>query len=211
MYRLRSLVLAGVVAIAVPAAISAQTRWGLPTYDPGYSVGYERGQRAGADDFRHGDRFQYADESDYRKADYGYRSDYGSRDLYRDSFRRGFEQGYRVGYGNYGYGTSRGYGVPPYSNVPGYSAGRYDNAYQIGLNDGYEAGVNDADGHRAFDPISERRYRSADHGYQKSYGPKEAYKNSYRNAFRQGYERGYQDARRYETGTGSGRYSRFGF
>ncbi len=65
------------------------------------------------------------------------------------------------------------------------------------MNDGYEAGMNDGRANRRFDPIGEGRYRSADRGYERRYGSKDAYRNNYREAFRQGYSRGYEDARRY--------------
>ena len=54
-------------------------------------------------------RFEFTDESDYRRGDSGYRSQYGNRDRYRDSFRYGYQEGYRNGYGNYGgrYGNGR--------------------------------------------------------------------------------------------------------
>src|SRR4051812_4892119 len=58
------------------------------------------------------------------------------------------------------------------------SYGRYNNnfGFQAGLNDGYEAGLNDARGHRRYDFVSERRYRSADRGYNGRYGPRDYYK-----------------------------------
>jgi flagellar biosynthesis/type III secretory pathway protein FliH len=70
-------------------------------------------------------------------------------------------------------------------------------AYEQGFNDGYEAGLDDGEDGRRFDPIAESRYRSGDRGYEREYGTREAYKIDYRNAFRQGYEAGYNDGRRY--------------
>ena len=67
----------------------------------------------------------------------------------------------------------------------------------VWYSDGYDAGLRDAQGRRQFDPISEGRYRSGDHGYEKSYGSRDAYKVQYRDGFRSGYEEGYGDARRY--------------
>jgi hypothetical protein len=96
----------------------------------------------------------------------------------------------------------QGRGGPPWSRGDdrGYANGRYSRSagFQTGLDDGYEAGVNDARGRRRYDPISERRYRSADHRYDRRYGPKELYKNAYREGFKDGYERGYRDGRRYD-------------
>jgi hypothetical protein len=215
MYRLRSISFLSAFALAAPVIASAQSPWGGRTTNvaPAYSEGYARGERAGTDDARHGDQYQYMDESDYRRGDIGYRSQYGDRDRYRNEFRQGFAQGYRVGFGGNGY-NGYGYGATgrtsPWSMGRGPVAGRYNYGYETGLNDGYEAGLNDARANRRFDPIGERRYRSADRGYEREYGSKEAYKNSYREAFKQGYERGYQDGRRYTSRSGPGFFG-FGF
>ncbi len=40
------------------------------------------------------------------------------------------------------------------------------------------------------------RYRNADHGYRREYGPKGLYQQAYRAAFERGYNEGYQDGRR---------------
>ena len=172
----------------------AQAGWNMP----GYNEGYQRGRSAGADDARRSNRFEFTDESDYRRGDLGYRSQYGSRDRYRETFRYGYQEGYRYGYGAYGGGR---YGNPGYGGQPPWSDGRasrYDPAYQTGLNDGYERGLDDGRDGRRFDPVSEGRYRSADHGYHREYGPREIYKANYRDAFKLGYERGYNDGRRYD-------------
>jgi hypothetical protein len=44
--------------------------------------------------------------------------------------------------------------------------------------------------------VRHRDYRSADDGYFKSYGPKDAWETNYRAGFRQGYEEGYRDGNR---------------
>ena len=208
MSRLLALAAVGALSIAAPSAALAQA--GRNT--PGYNEGYQRGQSAGAEDSRRGNAFEFTDEGDYRRGDWGYRSQYGNRDRYRDSFRYGYQEGYRSGYGNYGgrYGAPGRSGQPPWSNgrderYDPYRNNRYDPAYQIGLNDGYEAGLDDGRDNRRFDPVSERRYRSADHGYEREYGVREAYKSNYRDAFRMGYQRGYNDGRRYDRGSGWGR------
>jgi hypothetical protein len=201
MVHLRALALTAAVGLSAPALAAAQPQWGPSTFDPAYNEGYERGYRAGADDLRRRDRYDFTDEGDYRNGERGYRSQYGSRDRYRSAFRQAFQDGYRAGYGNYAYGPGRTT-LPPWSAGRGRGVGRYDSAYEIGFNDGYEAGINDARGRRRYDPISEGRYRSADRGYERYYGTREAYKIGYREAFKQGYNRGYQDARRYGSGTG---------
>jgi hypothetical protein len=69
-------------------------------------------------------------------------------------------------------------------------------AYDNGFGDGYRRGLDDGrDGDR-YDPLRDRRYRSADRGYQRWYGDRPRYKNVYRDGFRAGYEEGYRDGRR---------------
>lgn len=201
---LRALVAAGSIGVLIPSVALAQSGW----REPGYSEGYERGQRAGIEDMRRGNSFDFGDENDYRRGDADYRSQYGNRDRYRGAFRMGFEDGYRQGFG-YRYEVPERAGAPPWAARPGRGYGRYDVAYQTGLNDGYEAGLDDGRDGRRFDPVSERRYRSADRGYHRGYGLREVYKNSYRDAFRIGYERGFADGRRYDRRPGWGGF--FGF
>lgn len=180
MTRLRIFAVAGALALLTPTAALAQAGWNAP----GYREGFERGRRAGAEDARKGDRFDFTDESDYRRGDRGYNSRYGSRDRYRDVFRHGFEEGYRSGYGTFAQPRRGGYAYNP--------------ASQIGYNDGYEAGLDDGRDGRRYDPFGERRYRNADRGYERHYGPREVYKTHYRDAFKNGYARGYADGRRHD-------------
>ena len=210
MSRLLAIAAVGLFSIAAPSAVPAQG-WNTP----GYNEGYQRGQSAGAEDARRGDRFEFTDEGDYRRGDQGYRSQYGNRDRYRDSFRSGYQDGYRTGYGGYGngrygdgqYGDGQ-YGAPGRGGYPPWSGrgrdNRYDPAYQTGLNDGYEAGLDDGRDNRRFDPVSERRFRSADRGYEREYGSREVYKANYRDAFKIGYQRGFNDGRRYDRRSGWG-------
>lgn len=201
----RHLILAAAVALAVPTTLSAAPQWGVtvqfgsrPSVNPAYEEGYARGVRAGENDARRGDRFQFNDESDYRRGDIGYRSQYGHRDGYRDVFRRGFEAGYIAGYRAADARNRPGWnGRPdgPWSNGRAY--GRSDIAAQLGYNDGYAAGLDDGRDGRRFDPIGESRYRSGDHGYERSYGSRDVYRARYRDAFREGYESGFADGARY--------------
>jgi flagellar biosynthesis/type III secretory pathway protein FliH len=175
-----------------------------------YNEGYNRGVRSGEEDGRRRESYNFTDESDYRRADFGYRREYGNADRYRSDFRRGFEQGYRSGYERYGYngndrrngppswsnGRGRGNGNSPFERFGNYRNGQYDLAYQTGFNDGYERGLDDGRDRRRNDPFGESRYRNGDHGYDRRYGSREAYKINYRDAFRAGYERGYSDGRR---------------
>lgn len=198
------------LAVLVPASASAQ--WGPQSrvqqsrVQPGYEEGYQRGLRAGAEDARRGAAFNFSINLDFRRGDIGYRAQFGNRDRYRNEFRRAFELGYRSAYGNsrngYGEYYDRGFPGnrqgPPWAN--GRGVARFDVATQQGYSDGYEAGLDDARDGRRFDPVSERRYRSADRGYNASYGLRERYKTSYRTGFLSGYEAAYQDAARYGRG-----------
>ena len=63
----------------------------------GYNEGIEEGRR----DRNRGERYGFADESDYRNATKDYSSRLGSRSLYQRYFRAGFENGYRDGWNGY--------------------------------------------------------------------------------------------------------------
>jgi hypothetical protein len=74
---------------------------------PGVARGYQEPAfaRGYADGFRHAqedrsDRRSYdpVGHRDYREADQGFSSSYGSRDAYRDNYRAGFRAGYDAGY-----------------------------------------------------------------------------------------------------------------
>jgi hypothetical protein len=74
---------------------------------------------------------------------------------------------------------------------------RYNSpAAQVGYRDGVEAGREDADDRKPFDPRRSKRYREGDHDYENRYGSRDAYKQEYRGAFTQGYEEGYRGYRR---------------
>ena len=200
----RHLPLIFALTVLVPAAASAQ--WGPQSRSqsraqPGYDEGYRRGVEAGSSDVRRGTSFNFSVHVDFRSGDIGYRTQFGNRDRYRDEFRRGFQLGYQTGYGGsrgggyYGRGLPGGRQAPPWAF--GRAGARVDVAAQQGYSDGYEAGLDDGRDGRRFDPVAERRYRSADRGYNNSYGPRDLYKTSYRSGFLNGYEAGYQDASRY--------------
>jgi len=213
----RSLALVFACALLTPVAAAAEPQWGIPrpqgsngTYgtQTAYNEGYTRGVRAGDNDARRGDPFQYVDESDYRRGDAGYQSQYGSRDRYRDEFRRGYVTGYRDGFERISYGGYGGYGVPgtqtgnlpPWSNGRGRAVGRGDRndlAWNNGFNDGYEQGLNDGRDRHRNDPYAESRFRDGDRGYNSRYGSRDVYRNAYRDAFVSGYQRGYQEGWRY--------------
>ena len=206
----RRILLLSLLAIASPATALAQAQWGSPTNQPAYREGYERGARAGDEDLRRGQAFNFTDEGDYRDGDSGYRREYGSREWYRNEFRRGYQDGYRVAY-NQSRDGRPGSGQPPWSNGRGYGRngvpwsggdryGYRDLALSSGYSDGYDSGVDDGRDRRRNNPQGESRYRSGDHGYEREYGPRESYKLRYRDAFQQGYLDGYRDGQRYNGG-----------
>jgi hypothetical protein len=208
----RYLVAATLAALTLPATalagpqLGVVIQWGSrPNTNIGYNEGYVRGVRAGEQDGRRGDRFEFYDEGDYRNADHGYRREFGNREYYRVEYRRGFEAGYTNGYrsarpgGRYDApGPGGRYGYPGYpGGRSGGARGRFDVAGQQGYNDGYEAGFDDGRDGRRFDPIGESRYRSGDRGYRTTFGSRELYKANYRDAFRDGYEEGFREATTY--------------
>ena len=66
--------------------------------DPATAKGYDYGYERGLTDGREGQRYDPVRHRDYRDAERGYVSNYGSRDGYRTNFRSGFRQGYETGY-----------------------------------------------------------------------------------------------------------------
>lgn len=213
--------IAAIVLLTVPAMVSAQApvwqlsadaaRYGYGTetrvayyesrriaYDQGYREGLSRGQS----DARRGSRYSYQNVREFQRADKGYHRSLGDRERYRQIFRDGYAAGYAEGYDRISR-TSRA--VPrqgPYpasrSGVLGPS-GRYGTyqtpAYDNGLRDGYEKGLEDARRNRSFDPVRHSWYRSGDRHYQSRYGSRDQYKDVYRRGFQQGYERGYAEGR----------------
>ena len=64
-------------------------------------------------------------------------------------------------------------------------------AYDNGYRDGVKRGEQAARDRRPFDVERERDYRSAEGGYNRSFGDRDRYRNDYRGAFAQGYRDGY--------------------
>lgn len=171
--------------------------------------GFREGASQGEKDGRKRDRFAYQDEKTFQRADKGYHREFGDLERYRQSFRSGYAAGYSEGYqrvaprGGYGdYGNGRDDRRGPYNQRGGtYPGGSYGNpaqvniAVQIGLDDGYEKGVEDARKNRSFDPLRHAWYRAGDRRYEGRFGSREQYKDLYRQGFKEGYERGYRERR----------------
>jgi hypothetical protein len=139
--------------------------------------------RQGERDARTGRVYRWGDQNDYQRADFGYRRDYGSVDVYRRYFRNGYAAGYRSAFDG-----RTGWGRPQRPAYGGYARG----AYQSGYADGFEKGLEDLrDGDR-FDPLRHEWYRGGSRGYDRRLGSREEYADAYRGGFRAGYERGYR-------------------
>jgi hypothetical protein len=178
--------------LAVPAVAQNNA-----AFDRGYREGIQRGE----DDARRGREYRVERDDVYRDGDRGYNSRYGNRESYRNDFRRGFSSGYRTGYYNVrGVNAQNRRGDDRWpgrdERRPGRSGGYQEPAFARGYTDGWEKGLDDGRDRDRYDPVRHGDYRSADQGYQRSYGSKDAYKNNYRSGFRQGYEDGYRDSTR---------------
>jgi hypothetical protein len=165
-------------------------------YDNGYRDGLKRGEQAARD--RKAVNVEI--ERDYRSADNGYNRSFGDRDRYRDNYRGGFTQGYRDGYGRYGSNgawNNRGWARSrDYRYESGYGSAGYG-AYQNGVSDGYNKGLDDVHDRKFPDVTRQKWYRNGDHDYNSRYGSKDAYRVEYRRGFEEGYNRAYRDGRRF--------------
>lgn len=207
-----------VLALAAPAAAQSGYRYGRPSYGDSrapyyearraaYDNGYREGLKHGEKDGRRGASFEYGHERTYQQADKGYQRRYGSFDVYRQSFRTGYVDGYSQAYRRHAryddHGHSSGnrpgsYGRPGYGGYGGsggYGGYGYNAAFQYGVNDGYEKGVEDARKRRSFDVLRHGWYRSGDRHYDSRHGSRQQYADMYREGFRSGYERGYSEGR----------------
>jgi hypothetical protein len=85
------------------------------------------------------------------------------------------------------------YGGPQYGGYAGRSP--WDQARQIGYQDGVADGRNDrATGH-SFRPTQDDNYKNASRGHNSSMGDKQTYKNAYREGYARGYPEGYNGRR----------------
>jgi hypothetical protein len=194
-------------AKALPQPQVYGSAYGSPGYDRGYREGVQQGER----DAR--DRRAFSIESNrvYRDGDRGWDRGDGDRNSYRNEFRRGFSSGYRDGYDRVnvaGRRNDRVYGDNGVYRDGRWEPGTWGNgsprarggyqepAYARGYSDGWQQGANDGRDRDRYDPSRHGEYKSADHGYDRNYGPKDTYKNNYRSGFRQGYEEGYRNGNR---------------
>ena len=98
-------------------------RWGrggrFGAGDEGFERGFRAGTKQGNKDVARGRRFDIRRHDEYRDADNGYSSRFGSRRDYQNGFRRGFEEGYRAAFDQR------------------YGKGRWDDRYDPYGRDGY--------------------------------------------------------------------------
>jgi len=92
------------------------------------------------------------------------------------------------------------YGSPYGDRYPGAGAPYAGLGFDQGYRDGYEKGREDARDRDSYDPVRHRWYRNGDRGYDRRFGPKDAYKLAYREGFSSGYDRSYRDAGVYAPG-----------
>lgn len=107
----------------------------------------------------------------------------------RDRYDRGRDYGY--GYGREGARQTWRYG------------------YDRGFREGLEHGTNDGRKRRDFNFWHSGKYRDADRGYRRQYGPKPHYETGFREGYEAGYRRGYArygDRHRRDGGWDRGRY-----
>lgn len=160
-------------------------------YDNGYREGLKRGEREG----RRRSNYSFRDDRAYQRADRGYHRSFGDIDRYRQVFRSGFAAGYNDGYGRYNRVVRGPDRRVPVRVLPRRGGGFLAPAFEAGVSEGYEKGVEDARKRRSFDVLRHKWYREGDRHYERRYGSREQYKDVYREGFKDGYERGYREGR----------------
>jgi hypothetical protein len=180
--RFPAALLAVAVLVTMPACAAGvypQALHGRRSRRPEFlQPGGQRRTHVGIEDARRGRAFDVRGHSEWRDID--------RQRIERDDAqarRRGFEAGYEQGY--------QAIARPeiPRDRFPSPAA-------QSGYRDGLEDGRRDARENERFDPVRSRRYRSADHDYDRRDGPLEADQREYRDAFQRGHEDGYRGLRR---------------
>ena len=199
---LTRLVIAAAVAgstLALPATSAAQFRdrdrddrsW--TSRSEGYQRGFQDGERLGEQDARSGRGYNVQNHREYREADAGYRRANGSRDIYREEFRRGFTDGYRRAYGDDRFDRRDGRNGRDDRWERGDRRDIRNPGQARGFSDGYRKGVEDRRDNRRFDPTRFKEVRQGTApGYDNDFGSRERYTFSYRDGFRDGYEDGFR-------------------
>jgi hypothetical protein len=156
----------------------------------GFQNGYRDGLRHGQHEARENDPGDFQSR-DWREARRGYQSWMGPFAVFQDGYRDGYRQGYQAAF-NDRFGR-RGYGDRDDFHSGGYGGGYGDGAsvaYNYGLQDGTQAGRDDAYRGKQFNP-NPRGSNHADRGYIREYGDRDAYRAQYSDGYRAGYQRTY--------------------
>jgi len=191
------------MTLVAPTVAQAQPSYGWNRGDNnyGYDNGFRAGSREGERDAREGRRPGFKRDDAYEDADWGFRG--GDKGRYKYEFRRGYEAGYNTAYARFtrgGWYDNRpsvevvvpGPAYPAYNGgIAGFGRIAYDNGYR----DGVEEGRRDFHREHAYEPFRCDRYRDGDHGYERRFGSREAYRGDYRTGFRAGYDAGYGSRR----------------
>jgi hypothetical protein len=191
------LVIAAIACSTLALPASAAPQWGRDRDDrqwqgrvsgEAYQRGFREGEKLGDEDQRRNRAFNVQSHREYRDAEQGYDRNDGSRERYRDEFRRGFTDGYRAGYRDDRWDrndrSDRG--------RPGGVVYR-DPGRARGFSDGFNKGVRDRSDRHRFEPerFKEVRQGTAP-GFDDRYGSRQRYTAEYRDGFREGYEDGFR-------------------
>jgi hypothetical protein len=187
------------------------------------NAGYNEGLADGTSDRQRNRRFDFQNQSDYRRATKDYSSRLGNRDLYSRYFREAYETGYNDGFypdrayvnnnnnnnnnnngswnqNNNGTWDRNNNGTWDRNNRRGRNWDRYgtyggsSNFRQTALNAGYNEGIKQGRNDRNRNNQSDFRNNSAYRDASKDYSSRlGGDRELYRRYYREGYENGYYD------------------
>jgi hypothetical protein len=193
------------LGVAVAVLLSAGLAQAQYRITDARQIGYERGYREG---YQYGlDNRSRSTGLDLNKdvdADRGYQSYFGSKDAYKEGYQQGYRDGATDGFAGTTTRFATIYAFPDPNFDPDTMRmndtaivvyrergwGYQDVASDIGYRDGVHAGTKDRS-HKEFDPHDHDAWKEADHGYDKSFGSKDAYKAAYRAAYEMGYRQAF--------------------
>lgn len=164
------------------------------------SAGYNEGINESHNDRDRNRRVDFRNLSSYQKANKGYNSRLGDRELYQRYFREAFENGYN-GEG-YGRGDKdrddryrdrkqnrRGRNEDGYTNFGG-SFQLRQTALNAGFNQGLKQGRNDRSKRNENGYRNQNTYQKATKDYSSRLGDREVYRRYFREAYEHGYDDG---------------------
>jgi hypothetical protein len=161
----------------------------------GFQNGYRDGLHKGQHEARENDPNDFQSR-DWRNASRGYQQWMGPFEVFQDGYRDGYRQGFQAAFndrwGRRGNGDrDDGYRDNRYYPQNNYGGGYGGNvAYNYGLQDGVQAGREDAYRGKQFNP-NPRGSNHADRGYSREYGDRNAYREQYSDGYRTGYQQTY--------------------